>query len=125
MRKSQPRLNTRHSERYESPKEQRLNVKKRPDHTTKRGAGLTIRYPLIDDVEWGYKLQGEKNILSESHFVIYVFYGIPSSNSLSLSRSFSQVACLWTPQWERNRKDEEVKGKRKGIESKFSSAKKL
>jgi len=51
MRKSQPRLNTRHSERYESPKEQRLNVKKRPDHTTKRGAGLTIRYPLIDDVE--------------------------------------------------------------------------
>jgi hypothetical protein len=39
---------------------------------------------LIDDVEWGYKLQGEKNILSESHFVIYVFYGIPSSNSLSL-----------------------------------------
>ena len=67
----------------------------RADRTTKSEAGLTIRYPLIDDVGWGYKLQGEKNILSESHFVIYVFYGIPSSNflppPLSLSLSLSLV----------------------------------
>jgi hypothetical protein len=64
---------------------------------------------LIDDVEWGYKLQGEKNILSASHFVIYVFYGIPTSNSLSLSLVLSLKLLVFEHSSERERKNEEVK----------------
>jgi hypothetical protein len=58
---------------------------------------------LIDDVEWGYKLQGEKNILSESHFVIYVFYGIPSSNSPSLVLSLKLLVFEHSTEEEKER----------------------
>lgn len=74
---------------------------------------------------WGEVISSkEKRIFYLSPILLFMSFMAYPPQILSVS-FFSQVACLWTQQWERKRKDEEVKEQMGGggRGTKFSSAK--